>query len=685
MKLQSITLTNFRQFEGVQTFDLTSDAIRPVSLLFGANGAGKTTFLNAFTWALHGAMSEDVEQQERMVSDNVWRALPIGHSAEVAVELRFDHEGHDYRLLRRASVHKQSDHQTSPAPELQLWTTAPDGSSEVVGAPQEKIYTILPRHVSRFFFFNGERIENLVKRGAYAEVQQDIKMLLDLEQVERSLVHLPKVDRKLTAELKRHGGDKASGIQEAIDDLRERETAARDDLKLLEGDLAALAEERDAVLGVLRQHNEARPIQERRDAVSRDLEEAKDALAAAQAERQHIIATRGFLAFTESLADTTQAMADSLYEKGKLPSPLKREFVDKLLEDGTCICGTPLTEHSEPWEHVKDWRQKAGLQAVETAWQQLSGQIGPLASARLELRDNLSALMTRINAERDRVDRLVEHKSELDGKLRDSRLEDVQALESKRIDLDTQLGLKQQRIGSVRSELERLVREIEQKTKERRTAEVTDELAAKARARSDLVQSVKQALEEILAIREEDMRRRLDAELKTVFRSITHQNHIPSLNRGFELTLHKDVDGVQLQVPKSTGENQILSLSFVAAVSKLAREIRQERRAEGEAHPDAGIYPIVMDAAFGSLDQDYQQAVSRALAQMAPQLVVLVSKSQGLGRVVTELMPYVSHLGVIETHTTATGDVADDIEIKGVAYPYIRPASTDHSELKEIK
>jgi DNA sulfur modification protein DndD len=142
---------------------------------------------------------------------------------------------------------------------------------------------------------------------------------------------------------------------------------------------------------------------------------------------------------------------------------------------------------------------------------------------------------------------------------------------------------------------------------------------------------------------------------------------------------------VQLQVPKSTGENQILSLSFVAAVSKLAREIRKERRAEGEAPPDAGIYPIVMDAAFGSLDQDYQQAVSRALAQMAPQLVVLVSKSQGLGRVVTELMPYVSHLGVIETHTTAAGDVADDIEIEGVAHPYIRPASTDHSELKVIK
>ena len=44
---------------------------------------------------------------------------------------------------------------------------------------------------------------------------------------------------------------------------------------------------------------------------------------------------------------TTAAMAESLYQKGALPAPLKREFVDKLLDDGACICGTPLAEHTD--------------------------------------------------------------------------------------------------------------------------------------------------------------------------------------------------------------------------------------------------------------------------------------------------------------------------------------------------
>ncbi|WP_037364633.1 AAA family ATPase [Amycolatopsis orientalis] len=685
MKLQSITLTNFRQFKGVQTFDLTSDAIKPVTLVFGANGAGKTTLLNAFTWGLYGNMSADVEQQDRMITDSVWRALPMGDSVEVAVEVRFDHEGQDYRLLRSAALRKESDNQGRLSPQLQLWTTQPDGSSEVSHAPQETVLSILPVGVSRFFFFNGERIENLVKKGAYAEVQKDIKVLLDLEQVERAIAHLPKVNRKLTDELKKHGGDTASAIQEAIDTLTDQQTRAKDELKVIEGDLATLTEEKDATVDLLRQHAEAAPIQAERDAVSKELDEARTARDAALSERALLVATKGFQALTDALGDKTKAMAESLYQRGTLPAPLKREFVDQLLDNGACICGTPLAEHTEPWDHVKEWRQRAGLQAVETAWQQLSGQIVPLAGARDGLRDSLATLMARIQNERDRVARLEARKSELDGKLKDSRLEGVQELETKRMDLEGRIAIKNQRKGSIEADLANLAKEIEQKTRERSRAQVTDELAAKARSRSDLVQYVKRALEEILAIREGDMRLRLDAELKSVFRSITHQAHVPTLSEGFELTLYKDVNGVQLPVPKSTGENQILSLSFVAAVSKLAREIRKERRAEGAAAEDAGTFPIVMDAAFGSLDQDYQEAVSRALARLAPQLVVLVSKSQGLGKVVTELLPYVSHLGVIETHTTATGTVADDIELEGMSYPYIRSSESDHSEMKVIK
>ncbi|WP_299575214.1 AAA family ATPase [uncultured Williamsia sp.] len=684
MRLLSIELNNFRQFKGIQRFNLESDTVKPVNLIFGANGAGKTTLLNAFTWALYGEFSDDVEQQQQFVTNTVWQAARVGSSVTAHVEVVFDHDGERFRLLRRATLFKDSEDQSRMSPDIQLWKTRLDGTTDTVRAPQERILSILPQSISRFFFFNGERIEKLVEKSAYSEVQQDIKVLLDLEQVERAILHLPKVDKRFAADIRKHGGDKASEIQSAIDDLRDREAALNEENRILEADLAVLADEREKVTDLLRKHERVAPIQLQRDATSKALGESRLALNSARREKANLLATRGFLAFTEDLGAATNAMATSLYERGALPTPLKREFVDKLLVEGECICGTTLQVGTGPWEKVTSWRQHAGLQAVETAWQKLSAQIEPMDSARGDFEENLGRHVKQISDLRSQISDLEETLSELDGKLKGPGLEDVQALESKRIDLNERHSLKQRKIGAVIHDLDTISKEIEQKIRDRKNAEVTDHLAAKARSRSDVVQNVKRALEEILEIRAERMRLRLDSELKSIYRGITYKNYVPSLSSSFELNLHTIVDGVHLPVGKSTGENQILSLSFVAAVSKVAREVRSESRAEGDPGPDSGTYPIVMDAAFGSLDENYQETVARALAQLAPQLVVLVSKSQGLGKVVNVLDPYVSNLGVIEAHSSLAEAREEDILLRGNSYPYIRSAEDDFALLMEI-
>ena len=141
-----------------------------------------------------------------------------------------------------------------------------------------------------------------------------------------------------------------------------------------------------------------------------------------------------------------------------------------------------------------------------------------------------------------------------------------------------------------------------------------------------------------------------------------------------------------LPVPKSTGENQILSLSFVAAVSELAREVAARQGDDEDLSEDAGRYPIVMDAAFGSLDLNYQRDVSRALAEMAPQMIVLVSKSQGQGQVIEELNPHLSHLGIVVAHSSSAAREPETIVLGGYEYPYITTSSDlDWAELVEVK
>lgn len=60
MIIKSITLNNFRLYEGVNTISFEPCTERNVHLICGENGFGKTTFLHSLLWCLYGRFVSDV-------------------------------------------------------------------------------------------------------------------------------------------------------------------------------------------------------------------------------------------------------------------------------------------------------------------------------------------------------------------------------------------------------------------------------------------------------------------------------------------------------------------------------------------------------------------------------------------------------------------------------------------------
>lgn len=688
MRLLGITLQNFRQFKGTQNLDLRVTAERPVVLVFGSNGAGKTTLLNAFSWAFYGELSKDFEFPERLVNDDLWAETPFNEHVTVAVTVSFEHQNEKYEVRRWCQVRKESNEQTPVVPTLVVRKTTPDGIAQEVVAGQTVIDTILGRKMSRFFFFNGERIEKLVQKGSYAEVKDDVKTLLGLQQVELALKSLPKVERRLGADVKKYGGAQAAAIQEQLDNKREQLGADEDELGRLRGQKSTVVDELKMVEEALRRNADAAPIQEARDRLVKALADSRAALELSVQARRKLVADRGYVAFTAGIDERTSALADALHERGALPAPLKREFVQTLLDNEVCICGTELGPGSGARRHVDDWRERAGLADVEASWQRLSGQVTQLRSARDELRLQLEDLVARVDRDRatvrDQEAELSERNAELE-RLGD-QLADIAELEGKRQELLKQQGDLDYSIRRLDEQLGILRDEIAAQERQLDAAEVKDEFAAKALRRQGAVSNVERALKEILMIREARMSARLDEMVKEVFGQISKKPYEPRLDSEFELGLYKQAGDRMLPVQKSTGETQILSLSFVAAVSKLAREVQAEKARDEELPDDWGEYPIVMDAAFGSLDLAYQREVARALATLAPQLVVLVSKSQGMGEVQKELRNKVNTMAIIVGHSSIPGGSNESIEIDGREYPFFTTGEeSTWSEFVEVE
>ena len=70
MIIKSITLCNYRLYEGKNTIKFTQDDAKPIFLISGENGFGKTTFLHSLIWCLYGRLITEVEAEVRKAYDS---------------------------------------------------------------------------------------------------------------------------------------------------------------------------------------------------------------------------------------------------------------------------------------------------------------------------------------------------------------------------------------------------------------------------------------------------------------------------------------------------------------------------------------------------------------------------------------------------------------------------------------
>ena len=72
IKLLSISLLNFK---GIKSISINADGAN--TDIFGANGTGKTTIADAFTWLLFGKDTTDRKDFEIKTLDQTGRVIPM--------------------------------------------------------------------------------------------------------------------------------------------------------------------------------------------------------------------------------------------------------------------------------------------------------------------------------------------------------------------------------------------------------------------------------------------------------------------------------------------------------------------------------------------------------------------------------------------------------------------------------
>ena len=687
MILKALTVKNFRQFFGEQTLTFSDHLERNVTVVYGANGSGKTALLNAFTWALYKQTSPGFERPEDIVNHRAMAEAPDGADVTARIVVVFEHENQEY-TVERVTTHRKRAGQSPLVVKNGIVNVSfideggrtHNRSDHAEGT----INQILPVRLHRFFFFDGERIENLVKPDSYAEIEDAIKTILGLTVIERAIKHLDEARKVLEKEYSAVGSDEVKEVQTRLDSARaEREAKVEERRQALENRSASNTQ-LDSVNARLAELEDAADLQRKRSELEDGLRGIQTELAARRTSLSTRLSDSGYLAFAEGLIDQASETYEALRERGEIPTSIKLQFVEDLLGRGTCICGNPLHEGEDAHAKVASWRQRAGRQDVEEAWMRLSADAKAFATRRKELFEYVHETNRERAALRDQEAKTKEKLGGIKASISELDSDEIQGLEHRRDELKTAIEACNLRLALAERDIIELEQQIAGLEKRLEQAGEALEKARVAQRRVVVAREAREVFRSILDLRTEQVRRQIDARVKEVYTQISFKPYVPTLDEAFHLDLRKATGGGDdLLVAKSTGENQILSLSFVGAVAEHARDRyteahTEDARGDGLLSFQGGIYPVVMDSPFGSLDENYQRQIADAIPRLAPQVIVFVSKSQGLHAVQEVLMPRVDREYIIEYSTPKADQDREMIELRSGSYPYIEPVNAEH-------
>ena len=247
MILTRLTLTNFGIFRGRQSISLLPQKGRPIILIGGKNGAGKTTFLEAIRLCFYGSQAFGFHSREEYLEylDGRIHANPASiiqpTVASVAVEFQYSNfeAVHEYKVSRfweRRNTGKVHETLTVERNGKPLDDIAAEYWPEFVR-------DLIPPGVAQLFFFDGEKIQHLADDTSDArELSEAIKALLGLDIVERLETDLEIYRSRTVKTLRNVDGSKE------VEELKQEVTHLEQTL----GELRAVREEQEETLSSLR-------------------------------------------------------------------------------------------------------------------------------------------------------------------------------------------------------------------------------------------------------------------------------------------------------------------------------------------------------------------------------------------------------------------------------------------------
>jgi len=610
MFLVQLKVCNFRGFYGTQTLVFAPVGAKTVTIIHGENGAGKTNLLNAIFWCLTNTFTPRLSNPELLFNK---AARDEDKDSECFVELVFIHEDREYQAIRTVTGRNES--------RFGLYHLNDDVPRPVAN-PQQFIERIIPKALSRWFFFDAEAIGELELSGS-DEFRRSLRRILGFELVDVLVEDLQQCLSKKHRNLANVANSKALvEIQGMIEGIEHVLPAQREKRRLLDANLHELDTKIEHIEAQLRALPKSKPLQDRRTR----LDTLRKQRVATRKEHQDQEAR-----FIGESAPAVLAIAhairfeDQLHVKentGKLPAPYSDQLVEDILREAMCVCGRPVANDSCEAEKIRGLLKTASTTGFNARVRGIQYLLKDIRNVHDRYKETLANLKQKIVVADSEIVDIDTELKEIREQLQQIDEESIRELENSRAttharyrELLSQQAVLENQIGLNEKKLSDLQLRYDNESKKHGHGDAVRKEIDKIKRLADYISKTLKA-QELRALSV------LQIELNRILGNYLTKHFTARIKpKTYEVEM---LDTQGRQVGRSTGEGQVLKFAFITTVVALAGRKTQEK-IDFLAEPT--VAPLVLDAPFSALDPDYQGSVAENLASQTTQLVLLLSSA----------------------------------------------------------
>jgi DNA sulfur modification protein DndD len=235
--------------------------------------------------------------------------------------MQFEHDSKRYHLKRLYRAYNTELGIERGESELYVQFVGDDGRWSFLPQeqpPEQTIGRILPESLHQYFFFDGERIDAIMRDEKKAEIAEATKELLGIKVLNRSIDHLKNARRTLEDELEAIGDPETKTLLQQKEDLEQARDRLVERQAEIQQELQNLDEIKKALASRFQELSEARGWQQKRTDLEAQIKGLRSQLIETKDNLRAAISTQGYLVLLPDAIAQFQNLVQKLRDSGQL-------------------------------------------------------------------------------------------------------------------------------------------------------------------------------------------------------------------------------------------------------------------------------------------------------------------------------------------------------------------------------